>query len=90
MEDPLDFFAPYDGGIGAVAVEQDGPYAGDAWVVAGGAVMRVSRAVVDEAVGERGALGLELRTSIAGVASGISAAGRRVAVAAEDGLAVVP
>lgn len=90
MDSPLDFFAPYDGGIGGVAVEQDGPYAGDAWVVAGGAVLRVSRAVVDEAVGVRGAVGLELKTSISGVVKGISVAGRRVAVAAEDGLAVVP
>ncbi|HEY3451054.1 MAG TPA: hypothetical protein VGK67_32150 [Myxococcales bacterium] len=90
MNAPLDFFAPYDGGIGGVAVEQDGPYAGDAWVAAGGMVMRVSRAVVDEAVGERGALGLELTTAVPGVALKISVAGRRVAVAAKGGLAVVP
>ncbi|MGC4118214.1 MAG: hypothetical protein QM765_27420 [Myxococcales bacterium] len=87
---PLDFFAPLDGGIGGVAVEQDGPYAGDAWVVAGGAVMRVSRAVVDEATGERGAVELELQTDIGGIVNGISVAGRRVAVASESGLAVVP
>ena len=40
--------------------------------------------------GERAELGLALKTSIAGNVTGIAVAGRRVAVAAEDGIAVVP
>ncbi|MBI5548655.1 MAG: hypothetical protein HY901_32640 [Deltaproteobacteria bacterium] len=90
MNVPEELFPQIQGGISSLAVERDGAYAGDVWAVSGGGkLLRVSRAIRDMKTGQRGVVALELDVLEAN-AKAVATSGRRVAVATEQGLAVVP
>jgi len=89
---PEELFAN-ETGVAAVAVERTGPYEGDAWVVAGRKLLRVSRAALDGAE-ERSVVALRLVQSwdagkVRAVAVSASGA-RKVAVATDRGLLAGP
>lgn len=91
MDEGEEFFAQL-GAVRSIAVEGQGPYAGDAWVVVGDSLARVSRAQTN--AGEKGAEALELlRIGADLVPRGVAVANgvaRTVVVASSRGLVSAP
>ncbi len=78
------------GSVAVLAVEAAGRYQADVWAVAGGKLLRVSRAPINDVGNPRGVKELVLGGLGGASARGVAVAGRKVAVATNQGLLTVP